>query len=107
MLFGRMMGLLLVLIGSTLGFWAYLMLDATGATFRLLAAGPGIAAAGVALLFAPGRAVTLEQMRNAPERDRAGLAQAVFADAPMGHKVAWGVAGAVGTVVGLIGFDLV
>ncbi len=91
---GRFLGIFIVFIGLVFSWFAVTMLRDAGFTLRLLAAGPGLVIVGLAFIVFPGGNMTLKESR-AKTKDP----QVVFREAPGSHKVAWGVAVAIGAVI--------
>lgn len=104
--YGRLLGMLFVLLGSVLGAVAFFMLESTGSTFKLFVAGPGIAALGVAMVVFPGHPVTVADMKATPQDQKANVMRSVMTEAPLFHKVAWGIAVTIGVVGGMLGLGL-
>ena len=90
---GRLIGFLFIFIGALMWAVAGFTLAEFGSTFKVLVVGPVICLVGIAMSVFPGYPVGLAENR-APGADT----NKWHREAPMMHKIAWGVAGAVGIV---------
>jgi len=96
MLFGRVMGITLSVLGIILSVIGYSMLSGPGFTIRLFIAGPAMLLSGLAMLVLPGGTLTLEETKQAGFDPKS-----FFRNAPIVHKIVWGVAGLVGVFFAL------
>ena len=99
---GRLIAVLLILIGVGFAALGHSMLSGAGVTLRLFLAGPVLAGCGLAMLIFPGAPMSFADTRSG-QVPPAHL----WTAAPMAHKVAWVLGGllgfAVGSLVGLTG----
>ena len=92
--FGRLLGMILVVLGGFFALLASSMLGGAGVTLKLFVIGPGLLAAGLAMCILPGAPITVAEytQRKLELKDFIG-------PTPTAHKVAWVVAGIVGQLV--------
>lgn len=98
---GRVFGIVFILLGAVMGYAAYTQLQDTGSTIKLFVAGPALIGAGVGFLIFPGGNITTQESRS-KEKDP----KIVMSDAPISHKAAWVLLGAVGFVIGEYFFNI-
>lgn len=91
---GRVFGLLCLFIGGLFIWLNTSMSQDAGFTLKMFKAGPGFIGLGLALLVLPGGDITAAQSRNKEKDPKTWMTEA-----PMMHKVIWGVAFLAGIVV--------
>ncbi|MEM7797649.1 MAG: hypothetical protein AAF633_00545 [Chloroflexota bacterium] len=94
MLYGRTVGLVLFGLGVLLSVIGYAMLAGAGYTIRLFVAGPAMVFVGLAMTALPGGSLTLEESKQPGFQH-----QSFLKEAPLSHKIAWGIAGLVGIFI--------
>ncbi len=94
MLYGRFVGIILTILGVILSGIGYAMLMSRGSTLQFFVAGPSLCLVGIAMLIMPGGPLTLVESKH-----KGFNAKAWMRDAPMLHKIVWGIALIVGLVI--------
>jgi hypothetical protein len=93
---GRFVGIILFVLGVPATIFGYLMLNDDGSILKIMLAGPALVLIGLAMLVFPGGDVTIQDINS--------KTKSLWGEAPMGHKIAWLLAGSIGIAFALVYF---
>ena len=100
MLYGRMIALMLIGMGVIFVVLNVSLASDAGFFFGDFAvAGPALVTAGVAMLVFPGPPMTLKEVREG-QANGEDVNQRWISEAPLSHKIAWAIGGAIGLGAG-------
>lgn len=93
MTLGRLQGIILFVLGAIFGIAALIMLNQTGSVLQLFFAAPPLILLGLAMIILPGADIPVSEHNDSSKQKQ------VFTDAPLLHKIVWGVAFVSGLII--------
>lgn len=95
MQFGRMLGIVFVILGAALTGWLEYQLANHGGIYKIMIAGPVFLLSGVAMFAVPGADVSTGEVNASPGNPW-------WEESSMANKVVWVVAGGIGMAYAMI-----
>lgn len=91
---GRLIGIILFVLGVPASGFGYWMLQGEGSIYKVLLAGPALVLLGLIMIILPGGDVSVEDVSR----------KSIWTEAPWSHKLFWIAAVGIGVAIALIVF---